>query len=65
MPVGYGFFCWPRQSNRKHSRDESFQAPLKQLVRNANTGGMLRRRERVLDDIFDIQVGPDLMQVLA
>lgn len=53
------------QSNRKHSGDERFKAPLEQLVRNANPSRMLRGRERVLDHILDIQVGPDLVQVLA
>jgi len=44
--------------------DESLQPPLEQLIRNANAARVLRRRKWVLDHILDIQIRPDLMQVL-
>lgn len=55
----------PSSSNRQHRRDKSFQTPLKQLIRNPNPTRMLHRRQRILHHILDVQIGPNLMQVLA
>ena len=50
-------------SRGQDSRDEGLQAALKHLICDANASRVLSGSERVLDDIFDIQVCPDLVQV--
>jgi len=45
--------------------DEGLQPPLEQLIRNANAARVLRRRKRVLDHVFHIQIRPDLVQILS
>lgn len=52
-------------SYRQHSSYKGLQAALKQLVGDSNAAGVLDGGQRVLDDIFNVEVGPDLMQVLA
>jgi hypothetical protein len=48
----------------QHGCDKSLQPSLKQLIRNANAHRVLCGGQRVLDDILDIQVCPDLVEIL-
>ena len=41
---------------------EPFQSSLKQLVRHAHPTGMLDWRKRALNDVFDVQIRPDLIE---
>lgn len=64
--ISWHHTCPPSaSSSRQHGAQEGLQTPLKQLVTNAHSARVLRRRQGVLDDILDIQVRPDLVQVLA
>ena len=64
-PVREAVTCPCYTSHREDSRDKSIQPPLEQFVGHANATRMLYRRQRILHHILDVQIGPDLMQVLA
>ena len=50
---------------RKSPHHEALKSSFKQLVRDSSTSRMLDRRQRILDNILDIQIRPDLMQDCA
>lgn len=52
-------------SHWQHGCDESFQTPLEQLIGDSNAPRMFRRGQWVLHNILDIEICPDLMEVLA